>query len=186
MTIFTAGIVTLVGAIAILLIAFWLIAGATPAEAPESVTSRLYKVRGRYFIVLMGVLAVVLGLTMSSLPYKRASAVEPEYFVPVTGRIWSWEIGPARDRDGIPLKNEGDGPHVPLGRPVEFQVTAMDVNHGFGIYDDSGRMVAQTQAMPGYVNSLVHTFTEPGTYHVLCLEFCGLAHHTMITTFIVD
>ena len=186
MTIFTAGIVTLVGGVAILLIVFWLIAGATPAEPPESVTSRLYKVRGRYFMVLMVALAILLGLTLSNLPYKRAAAVAPEYVVPVTGRIWSWEIGPIRDRDGMPLQAGGDGPRVPLGKPVEFQVTAMDVNHGFGIYDDAGRLVAQTQAMPGYVNSLVHTFTEAGTYHVLCLEFCGLAHHTMVTTFVVE
>lgn len=186
MTIFTAGIVTLVGAVAILSIVIWLIAGASPAETPESVVSRLYKVRGRYFIALVIVLAIVLGLTLSNLPYKRATAVEPEYVVPVTGRIWSWEIGPVRDRDGSLLPANGDGPHLPVGRPVEFRVTAQDVNHGFGIYDDSGHLVAQTQAMPGYVNNLVHTFTEAGTYHVLCLEFCGLAHHTMVTTFVVE
>jgi cytochrome c oxidase subunit 2 len=41
------------------------------------------------------------------------------------------------------------------------------------------RIVAQTQAMPGYTNILRYTFSQPGTYQVLCLEFCGLAHHDM-------
>jgi len=40
-----------------------------------------------------------------------------------------------------------------------------------------GRALAQ--AMPNYVNVLRYTFTEPGTYRVYCLEYCGLAHHEM-------
>jgi cytochrome c oxidase subunit 2 len=40
-------------------------------------------------------------------------------------------------------------------------------------------MVAQTQAMPGYVNKLQVRFTKPGDYEVLCLEYCGVAHHGM-------
>jgi cytochrome c oxidase subunit 2 len=39
--------------------------------------------------------------------------------------------------------------------------------------------VAQTQSMPGYTNVLRHTFDEPGTYKILCLEYCGLGHHEM-------
>ena len=39
--------------------------------------------------------------------------------------------------------------------------------------------MAQTQAMPGYMNRLRVTFDQPGTYTVLCLEFCGMSHHRM-------
>ena len=60
-------------------------------------------------------------------------------------------------------------------------VTSADVNHGFGIYDADLRLVAQTQAMPGYTNRLRHTFAAEGTYRVLCMEYCGLVHHNMIT-----
>ena len=62
---------------------------------------------------------------------------------------------------------------------VRFDVTSADVNHGFGIYTREGRLVAQTQAMPGYVNRLRLQFDRPGTYRVMCLEFCGLSHHVM-------
>ena len=55
----------------------------------------------------------------------------------------------------------------------------MDVNHGFAIYAADGRIVTQTQAMPGFVNRLVYRLLEPGRYRVLCLEYCGLAHHGM-------
>lgn len=61
-----------------------------------------------------------------------------------------------------------------------FRGTRSDVNHGFGICDAAGTLVAQTQAMPGYVNRLTHVFAVPGTYQVLCLEYCGLVHHNMI------
>lgn len=186
MTIWSAGVVTLVGAIAIFLVTLWLISRATPAEPAEQVSSRLYKVRGRYFMLLMVAIVALLWTTLPILPYPSMAAAAPQYIVPVHGRIWSWEIGPLMDRGGNPLQ-PGEGALVlPLGEVLEFQVTAEDVNHGFGIYNEAGQLQAQTQAMPGYVNHLVHTFTEPGTYHVLCMEFCGLAHHTMMTTFTVE
>jgi cytochrome c oxidase subunit 2 len=68
---------------------------------------------------------------------------------------------------------------VPLGQTIEFRVTTLDVNHGFSLYSPDGRLVAQTQAMPGYMNRLRVRFDEPGTYTVLCLEFCGMSHHRM-------
>jgi cytochrome c oxidase subunit 2 len=82
------------------------------------------------------------------------------------GHQWRWELS----------KTE-----VVAGKPVEFHVTGADVNHGFGIYDPQLRLVAQTQAMPGYTNVLRHTFAQPGTYRILCLEYCGLAHHAMMS-----
>ena len=30
--------------------------------------------------------------------------------------------------------------------------------------------------MPDYTQKLVHTFTKPGRYDILCLEYCGLDH----------
>jgi cytochrome c oxidase subunit 2 len=47
------------------------------------------------------------------------------------------------------------------------------------------RLVGQTQAMPGYTNSIKITFKESGIYKLLCMEYCGLAHHAMITDFTV-
>ena len=68
---------------------------------------------------------------------------------------------------------------VPAGTLIEFRVTTLDVNHGFSLYAPDGHLVAQTQAMPGYLNRLRVTLDEPGTYTVLCLEFCGMGHHRM-------
>ena len=79
---------------------------------------------------------------------------------------WRWEL----DRD-----------MVAPGQLVQFEVTSRDVNHGFAIYKDKNHLVAQAQTMPGYVNKLQLRFAEPGDYEVLCLEYCGVAHHAMRT-----
>ncbi|MBS1668376.1 MAG: hypothetical protein JST58_13450 [Bacteroidetes bacterium] len=74
---------------------------------------------------------------------------------------------------------------LPVNKVVEFRVTSFDVNHGFAIYDQSNKLIAQTQAMPGYVNRLRWKFTEPGNYTIFCLEFCGMGHQIMRSSFTV-
>lgn len=111
---------------------------------------------------------VLIGLPVSvyllrDAPYPRRDVTSAQV-VNATATQWAWELSAEEVRAGV---------------PVEFHVTATDVNHGFGLYDESGRLIAQTQAMPGYVNRLRHVFTTPGSYRVLCLEYCGLAHHGM-------
>lgn len=88
--------------------------------------------------------------------------------VDVVGQQWSWQLTPDT---------------IQAGSPVEFRVTSNDVNHGFAIYAPNGLIAAQTQAMPGFTNKLVHTFNEPGTYKVMCLEYCGLGHAPMVAEF---
>lgn len=88
--------------------------------------------------------------------------------VNVTGAQWSWEI---------------DQGAIPAGATVIFNVHTKDVNHGMGVYDPHGRLLAQTQGMPGYVNQVRYVFEQPGTYRVLCLEFCGIGHHDMTNAF---
>lgn len=95
------------------------------------------------------------------------AALDVNQVVDVVGRQWSWQMTPAT---------------VKAGSPVEFRVTSADVNHGFALYAPDGRIVTQTQAMPGFTNKLVYTFAQPGTYTVQCLEYCGLGHAPMKTT----
>jgi len=71
---------------------------------------------------------------------------------------------------------------LPAGRPVRFRVTSPDVLHGFQIV---GTNVNLTVA-PGYVSEATTTFTEPGEYLVVCNEYCGLGHHNMYSTIVVE
>lgn len=109
----------------------------------------------------------IIAYTLTELPYARQvianlGTVE----VQAKGYQWYWELSQTE---------------LPVGKLVEFQVTSADVNHGFAIYDTDMKIVTQTQAMPGVTNVLRHTFEQAGTYRILCLEYCGVAHHSMMT-----
>ena len=68
-----------------------------------------------------------------------------------------------------------------VGKPVKFSAKSGDTVHGFALYHPSGDVLFTMMLMPGMKNStsLIHTFSEPGTYTVRCLEYCGLQHHEM-------
>jgi cytochrome c oxidase subunit II len=127
--------------------------------------SRTNRFRLIFLASLSVILVTFLGATLRRLPYA-AEARAPERIV--HGAV-ARELG------------SGVSPTVTVARgaAVEFRVTTLDVNHGFSLYSPDGRLVAQTQAMPGYMNRLRVTFDRPGTYTVLCLEFCGMSHHRM-------
>ena len=72
---------------------------------------------------------------------------------------------------------------IRAGEPVEFRLESADVNHGFGVYTEDDEFVFQAQVVPDFETTVVHTFDEPGTYKVLCLEYCGLNHHAMVAQF---
>lgn len=127
-----------------------------------------YRLRRFLLIALIGLGIFVVIATVPPPPYKaKTSPPEDAQEVDVVGAMWYWQLHPAV---------------VEVGRPVLFKVTSADVNHGLGIYDRNLRLLTQTQAMPGYVNKLAYTFQEPGKYQIMCLEYCGLAHHGMIGT----
>jgi len=71
---------------------------------------------------------------------------------------------------------------VPAGRRIRFRVTSPDVLHGFQIV---GTNVNVTVA-PGYISEVETTFAKPGTYLIVCNEYCGLGHHLMQGSVIVE
>ncbi|WP_220150549.1 hypothetical protein [Gaiella occulta] len=118
-------------------------------------------------VVVLALFALLMG-TIFYTPYGE-SAGPRKQVVRVTGVQFAWAV------------DAPDG--IVTGRPVEFLVTSTDVNHGFGVYDPSGTLLFQAQVVPGRTQKLVHTFAKPGAYTVLCLEFCGVKHHLMKTSF---
>lgn len=128
-----------------------------------------YWIRKRWLASLAALLVVVVGASWAALPYASGSDAN-RTIVRVTAGQFYWAFSPAR---------------VAVGTAVRFAITSPDVNHGFGLYNPEGQLMAEAQAMPGYTNSLDVTFTHPGQYRVLCLEYCGVDHHLMAGTFTV-
>lgn len=65
--------------------------------------------------------------------------------------------------------------HLPVNTPVTIHVTSRDVLHGFWIPE----LRMKADMVPGLVNTIRVTPTVPGTYRVICTEFCGVAHGAM-------
>ncbi|MGI9304782.1 MAG: cytochrome C oxidase subunit II [Gammaproteobacteria bacterium] len=127
---------------------------------------RSSRIRAVVFWGLALICVPILFLSLTDLPYSSpAAGTGTPQVIEVTGKQWEWSLS---------------SDSAVVEEPVEFHVTSSDVNHGLGLYDAELRLIAQTQAMPGYTNVLRHTFAEPGTYKILCLEYCGLAHHAMV------
>jgi cytochrome c oxidase subunit II len=64
---------------------------------------------------------------------------------------------------------------VPVGSRVTFYVTSADVVHGFSVPDTN----VNTMVSPGWVSTVSHTFTKPGTFLLVCNEYCGAGHQLM-------
>jgi cytochrome c oxidase subunit II len=77
---------------------------------------------------------------------------------------------------------EPDEIRVPAGRPVTFRITSPDVIHGFQVVGTN----ANSMVIPGYVSEFTVTFARPGEHLITCNEYCGLLHHEMQATLIVE
>lgn len=154
------------------LIFLWVImqAGKTADSTAGRRANRSSNTARRWvFAALLTVFAGVSWASLHNFPIpNQHGPLDAKQVVDVIGRQWSWQFSTST---------------LNVGTPVEFRVTSADVNHGFGIYDPDGHMLIQTQAMPGFTNKLLYTFTQPGTYKVMCLEFCGVGHAPMVAEF---
>jgi len=152
----------------------------TTRQAGEVDAASAYRLRGLFFYSLLAILAVALALTLPRTPYPTGGA-SPERVVHVMAKQFAFALSDQPITTDEEYERQTYAPPVQLrrGSTVEFRVTSLDVNHAFSLYSPSNRLLAQTQAMPGYVNRLRVRLEEPGTHRVLCLEMCGLAHHRM-------
>ena len=71
---------------------------------------------------------------------------------------------------------------IPRGSRVTFYVTSSDVEHGFSIPATG----VNTMVTPGWVSTVSHTFSDAGTFILMCNEFCGIAHQTMAAKVVVQ
>lgn len=140
----------------------------------------LSKLRKRFAITCAVILCAALGLTLPKLPYARNGDV-PEKVIFVAAKQFAFGLAETAITSEQQWETASQGPavKVPARSLVEFRVTSLDVNHGFGIYTPDGTLLAQTQAMPGYVSRLRVRLEQPGRYPILCLELCGMEHHSM-------
>jgi cytochrome c oxidase subunit 2 len=140
-------------------------------QRDEVDTEKLEHGEKTWFALVAAALGALLLATLPFIPYGDTAAAEGQQQVSVEAFQFGWTIEPST---------------ISAGTPARFAVSASDVNHGFAVYNDDNVMLFQIQAIPGHTSHIVHTFDEPGRYQVVCLEFCGVAHHQMLSTINVE
>ena len=75
-------------------------------------------------------------------------------------------------------------PILKLQKGVEYtlHLSSLDVNHGFSLYPIN----VNFQVVPGYDYGLRVTPNASGDFRIICNEFCGIGHHTMVGRVIVE
>jgi len=153
----------------------------------------------KIFIVISIILVVVfaLAIAVSSLafgiqvpsPYEQ---VDPKTIATPGASPWGAPVD-ERVRELAPGKYEAyvlaqiwtfqpNEIRIPAGSEITFYLTSKDVQHGFKLSDTNINMMV----LPGQVSTLTATFNEPGTHYFICHEFCGVGHHTMYGSLIVE
>lgn len=132
-------------------------------RASEEGLRKLGQRERTWFAIVIGLLVALLFATIFFTPYGRGAGAHHQT-VSVKAVQFAWLIR------GKPIK---------AGTAVEFRLTSADVNHGMAVYTQGGKLLFQVQVMPGKTQTYVYTFKKPGTYRILCLEYCGVDHDLM-------
>jgi len=94
--------------------------------------------------------------------------------IQVKGRQWNWSFV-------YPNGMTYDELHVPVDKPVVFVLSSADVIHSFWV--PAWRV--KKDVVPGRFNKTWVEATLPGTYSLLCTEYCGKDHSAMMATVVV-
>lgn len=123
--------------------------------------------------VILAGLAVPTITTTADLTEDQPGALRIE----VEGYKWWWEV---RYPDSeVVTANEI---HVPVGQPIELELTTADVIHSFWVPQLAGKV----DMVPGQPNTLRFTAEEAGTYRGACAEYCGVQHARMAMLVVAD
>ncbi|WP_096270428.1 cytochrome c oxidase subunit II [Paucisalibacillus globulus] len=97
---------------------------------------------------------------------------EDEYIINIAASAFYYDLG--KDEEGNSVRTI----RIPKGSKVLWQAATKDVIHGFHVAGTNVNMMVE----PGYVSSLETIMDNPGTYTIVCNEYCGIGHHMMYAT----
>ncbi len=102
--------------------------------------------------------------TALDIPVVRPPAGSDVY---LAGRLWSWYPALELEKD----------------QSYRLHISSLDWQHGFSLQP----LNVNAQVVPGYEMVLTITPDKSGEYTIICNEFCGALHHTMMgKIYVVD
>ena len=168
-----AAAVCLIVVLALLWAVFRRRQSAEPVEDPGRIRSMRTAVLAATSLTVVILLVflvfdITVGRAITTNPGKNALQVR------VTGHQWWWEVQ-YRDsvaKDWVTTANEI---HIPVGRPVVFELRSTDVIHSFW----PPNLSPKRDQIPGDENSLWFRADSVGVYRGQCAEYCGHQHAKM-------
>jgi cytochrome c oxidase subunit II len=140
------------------------------------------------YVAVLSVLAVFLIATSFAANARDFPSVKPALRVAVTAYQWCWSFRyiPSGSGAGRTVTagravagqcHEGAPPVLvlPTGKPVELDVTSVDVVHAFWI----PALRLKTTAYPGHTDSVTVTVPRAGRWPGRCANLCGIYHYDM-------
>jgi cytochrome c oxidase subunit 2 len=155
----TYSIVVIVG----LVLAYGIARSTRADRKPLDAEKAAEREKGWLGMVVAFLVVTLLG-TMLLIPYGESAGGDKQV-VTVVAQQFGFVISP---------------PKVKVGAPVEFHLTSKDTSHGFGLMTKDNTLLVQAQIAPEHEQVVDYTFKSPGSYQVVCFEFCGVGHHTML------
>lgn len=161
-----AGVALVAAITAVLLLRYRRRTAVVPATTPRVVVPLWLE------IALIGSLLALFNLwwVIGFLQYRQLQT-PPADAIPiyVTAKQWMWKFaypsGPTSQ----------DALVVPVGQPVKLIMTSRDVIHSFYVPE----FRVKQDVVPGKAQMLWFEATQPGTYDVLCTQYCGTRHSLM-------
>jgi cytochrome c oxidase subunit 2 len=99
------------------------------------------------------------------------------YEVHIVAKMWNYDAGPEAGAPGVPPTIR-----IPKGSQVTFFVTSRDIIHGFYIEQHSINL----EVVPGQIARGTVQFNRPGTYKLICNQYCGVGHQIMYGQVVVE
>lgn len=155
----------------------WTVRRRSDDERPEE--DSVARTHRKNFVVTGLVVAtglILAGLALVSFYATRGIAWpnQQTIHIKVTGQQWWWEVE-YQNNDPAQVFTTANEIHIPVGRPVTFELHATDVIHSFWVPDLMGKQ----DLIPGRTNFITLEADRPGLYRGQCAEFCGLQHAHM-------
>src|SRR5687767_1228322 len=129
--------------------------------------------------------AILFVLLVSSFLVGRAIYSRPDrstaLTIEVNGHQWWWDVRYSNPNPSqiVATANEI---HIPVGRPIAFRLSSMDVIHSFWVPNLHGKM----DMIPGRTVETWLQADRPGVYRGQCAEYCGHQHAHMALTIVAE
>jgi cytochrome c oxidase subunit 2 len=127
-------------------------------------------------IAVAATVLVISGLTFLSYAATRSLSGEADntLVIRLRGYQWWWQVTYANP-DPAKTFQTANEIHIPVGKPVRFELSSADVIHSFWVPN----LLGKQDLIPGRNNQVTLIADHPGVYRGQCAQFCGLQHAHM-------